>query len=117
MVRAHMTRSIWHVILALVLFASPAFALPAEIRKSLARITNTAQEPNYRIPWLPGATGGGSGTGWVASADRLLTNAHVVSNAKFLTVEKENDPKKYIATVEHIAHDCDLALLKVSDPA
>jgi S1-C subfamily serine protease len=41
----------------------------------------------------------------------------VVSNARFLTVEKENDPKKYIATVEHIAHDCDLALLKVQDPA
>jgi S1-C subfamily serine protease len=112
-----MTRCIWHIILAIVLSASPAFALPAEIRKSLARITNTTQEPNYRIPWLPGATGGGSGTGWVVSKDRLLTNAHVVSNAKFLTVEKENDPKKYIATVEHIAHDCDLALLKVNDPA
>jgi S1-C subfamily serine protease len=54
-----------------------------------------------------------TGTGWVVSKDRLLTNAHVVSNARFLTVEKENDPKKYIATVEHVAHDCDLALLKV----
>jgi len=81
----------------------------------VARITNTAQEPNYRIPWLPGATGGGSGTGWVVTKNRLMTNAHVVSNARFLTVEKENDPKKYIATVEHIAHDCDLALLKVDD--
>jgi len=40
-----------------------------------------------------------------------MTNAHVVSNAKFLTVEKEGDPRKYIAHVEHIAHDCDLALL------
>ena len=39
----------------------------------------------------------------------------VVSNARFITIEKENDPKKYIATVEHIAHDCDLALLKVGD--
>jgi S1-C subfamily serine protease len=40
----------------------------------------------------------------------------VVSNARFITVEKENDPKKYIAKVEHIAHDCDLALLKLDDP-
>jgi S1-C subfamily serine protease len=31
-------------------------------------------------------------------------------------VEKENDPKKYVATVEFIAHDCDLAQLKVEDP-
>jgi S1-C subfamily serine protease len=59
---------------------------------------------------------GGSGTGWVVKANRLMTNAHVVSNAKLLTVEKENDPKKYVATVEFIAHDCDLAQLKVEDP-
>ncbi len=92
-------------------------AEPSPIRKSLARIGNTSQDPNYRQPWLPGATMGSSGTGWVVSKDKILTNAHVVSNARFLTLEKENDPKKYIATVEHVAHDCDLAILKVQDPA
>jgi len=111
----------------LTLFAALVFAQcstasakavdPALIRKSLARIVNTSQEPNYKQPWLPGATMGGSGTGWVVSKDRILTNAHVVSNARFLTLEKERDPKKYIAEVEHIAHDCDLAVLKVQDPA
>jgi len=99
---------------ALLLTVS-ALGQPNEIRKSICRINNTAQEANYRVPWLPGGMSGGSGTGWVVSADRLVTNAHVVSNARFLTVEKENDPKKYIATVEHIAHDCDLAILKVQD--
>lgn len=103
--------------LAALLLTSTALAQPNEIRKSIARINNTAQEANYRSPWLPGGMSGGSGTGWVVSPDRLLTNAHVVSNARFLTVEKENDPKKYIATVEHIAHDCDLAILKVQDPS
>jgi S1-C subfamily serine protease len=92
-------------------------AEPSPVRKSLARIANTAQEPNYKQPWLPGFTGSSSGTGWVVSKDRILTNAHVVSNARFLTLEKENDPKKYIAEVEHVAHDCDLALLKVQDPS
>jgi len=111
-----MIRRIWQIALAVSLLAVAAHAQPNEIRKSVARITNTAQEPNYRVPWLAGPLGGGSGTGWVVGHDRLLTNAHVVSNARFLTVEKENDPKKYIATVEHIAHDCDLALLKVDDP-
>ena len=102
--------------LLLPIFAvSSAFAQQAEIRKSLARITNTAQEFNYRVPWQPGAVGGGSGTGWAVGKDRLMTNAHVVSNARLLTVEKEGDPKKYVATVEHIAHDCDLATLKVED--
>ena len=101
----------------ILLLTAVAWSQPNEVRKSIARINNTAQEANYRVPWLPGSMSGGSGTGWVISPDRLLTNAHVVSNARFLTVEKENDPKKYLATVEHIAHDCDLAILKVQDPA
>ncbi|HYR57741.1 MAG TPA: hypothetical protein VEO95_03885, partial [Chthoniobacteraceae bacterium] len=73
--------------------ACVALSQPAEIRKSVARITNTAQEPNYRMPWLPGQVGAGSGTGWVVAGQRLVTNAHVVSNARFLTEEKEDDPK------------------------
>ena len=91
-------------------------AQPNEVRKSLCRINNVAQEFNYRVPWLPGAQSGGSGTGWVVGENRLMTNAHVVSNARLLTVEKENDPKKYVASIEFIAHDCDLAILKVADP-
>lgn len=98
--------------------AGPASAAdPNVIRKSLARISNTSQEPNYKQPWLPGMTMSSTGTGWVVSKNRILTNAHVVSNARFLTLEKERDPKKYIAEVEHVAHDCDLAVLKVQDPS
>ncbi len=117
--RALMIRRPWSVVVLAVFLlpASLAFSQPGEVRKSIARITNTAQDANYRAPWLPGQVGGGSGTGWVVAGERLVTNAHVVSNARFLTVEKENDPKKYVATVEHIAHDCDLALLKLEDPA
>ncbi len=111
-----MTLRLWPIALAVGLLVSPVFGQPNEIRKSVARVNNTSQDANYRTPWLPGGLGGGSGTGWVVSKDRLVTNAHVVSNARFLTVEKENDPKKYIAQVEHIAHDCDLAVLKVQDP-
>ena len=110
-----MIRPIW-LAAASLFVVHAAFAQPNEIRKSLCRINNTAQEFNYRVPWLPGQMSGGSGTGWVVKKDRLMTNAHVVSNAKLLTVEKENDPKKYVATVEFIAHDCDLAQLKVEDP-
>ena len=110
-----MIRRPWLSAIALFL-AGSALAQPNEIRKSLCRINNTAQEFNYRVPWLPGQMGGGSGTGWLVAKDRLMTNAHVVSNARLLTVEKENDPKKYVATIEFIAHDCDLALLKVEDP-
>src|SRR5688572_25713171 len=112
----HRPRAMTRTLCFLLACAATVGAQPNEFRKSLCRVNNTAQEFNYRVPWLPGGMGGGSGTGWVVSKDRLMTNAHVVSNARLLTVEKENDPKKYVATVEHVAHDCDLAILKVEDP-
>ncbi|MDQ3621028.1 MAG: trypsin-like peptidase domain-containing protein [Verrucomicrobiota bacterium] len=107
----------WQVVVPVLLLSTSALGQPSEIRKSVARISCTGQAANYRIPWLPGPSVGGNGSGWIVTPNRLLTNAHVVSNARFITVEKENDPKKYIARVEHIGHDCDLALLKVDDPS
>jgi len=91
-------------------------AQAAEVGKSLVRIEATAQEPNYKTPWSPGEVGGGVGAGFVISGNRIMTNAHVVSNARFITVSKEGDPKPYPARVLHIAHDADLALLTVTDP-
>ena len=46
-----------------------------------------------------------------------MTNAHVVSNSRYLTVERDGDPNKYRATVLFVAHDCDLALItEVASP-
>jgi S1-C subfamily serine protease len=97
-------------------FLALANMYAAPVAQSLVRIEATSQEPNYRTPWNPGEVGGGVGAGFVISGNRIMTNAHVVSNARFLTVSKEGDPKPYTARVLHIAHDCDLALLTVDDP-
>jgi S1-C subfamily serine protease len=95
----------------------PLAALHAvEISKSLVRIEATSQEPNYKTPWSPGDVTSGVGAGFVVDGRRIMTNAHVVSNARFLTVSKEGDPNPYLAQVLHIAHDCDLALLGVENP-
>jgi S1-C subfamily serine protease len=94
----------------------PLAALHAvEISKSLVRIEATSQEPNYKTPWSPGDVTSGVGAGFVVDGKRIMTNAHVVSNARFLTVSKEGDPNPYLAQVLHIAHDCDLALLGVEN--
>ena len=87
----------------------------APIAESLVRIEATSQEPDYKTPWSPGDVVSGVGAGFVIDGDRIMTNAHVVSNARFLTVSKEGDPKPYTARVLHIAHDCDLALLKIDN--
>src|SRR5262249_45114191 len=86
-----------------------------QVQSSLVRITSTESEPDYRAPWNSGVIGRGVGAGFVIAGQRILTNAHVVSNSRYLTVEREGDPNKYPATVQFVAHDCDLALLRVND--
>ena len=88
----------------------------APVAKSLVRIETTSQEPNYKTPWSSGDVSGGVGAGFIISGNRIMTNAHVVSNARFLTVSKQGDPKPHPAKVIHIAHDCDLAILTVEEP-
>ena len=102
--------------IALALFSTLAALNAVEISRSLVRIEATSQEPNYKTPWNPGDVISGVGAGFVVDGKRVMTNAHVVSNARFLTISKEGDPNPYLAKVLHVAHDCDLALLGVEDP-
>src|SRR6516162_5800175 len=104
--------------LAAFLFLSHAVAQTprvVDIPKSLVRITTTSQEPDYKVPWNPGSISGGIGAGFVVEGERILTNVHVVSNARFIVVEREDDPQRYPAVVQFVGHDCDLAVLRVLD--
>jgi len=103
---------------ARVLAAASFLAAPlcaADPSESMVRISTTSQQPDYNSPWSPGSIGQGVGAGFVISGKRIMTNAHVVSNATFITVLKEGDPNPWEARVLHIAHDCDLAILQVYD--
>lgn len=92
-----------------------------DLSASVVRIDVTDQAADYSSPWNPGHVSGGVGSGFVIIAPngqkRILTNAHVVSNARFITLSRERLSHPYTAHVEFIAHDCDLALLTVDDPA
>jgi len=98
-----------------LLLASPLSA--AEPSASMVRISTTSQQPDYNSPWSPGALGQGVGAGFVISGKRIMTNAHVVGNATFISVLREGDPNPWEARVLHVAHDCDLAILGVYDEA
>jgi S1-C subfamily serine protease len=87
------------------------------VQKSLVRITATEVAPDYRAPWNAGMLGRGIGAGFVIEGNRIMTNAHVVSNSRYLTVERDGDPNKYPAKVLFVAHDCDLALITVDSPS
>ena len=89
--------------------------LIASIRSSIIKINAVYQNADNRSPWLFSAGRSVSGSGFFVEGRRLITNAHVVSNARFITVQKDGDPRQYNAYVEYIAHDCDLAVLNLKE--
>ncbi|MGB1130971.1 MAG: trypsin-like peptidase domain-containing protein [Haloferula sp.] len=99
----------------LLSFAHAADRLPSDVYRSVVRIEAAVQVPDYSIPWNSGRFSGGIGTGFLIGENRILTNAHVVSNARRLLITVHGNPTKYPAKVDFIAHDCDLALLSVED--
>lgn len=111
-----MKQVVMGIAVAFALMVQPAAtAATARIGDSVVRVQATQQPGNYRVPWTPGRVVGGVGAGFVVEGNRIMTNAHVVSDARFLTVSRQDDPKPYTARVLHVAHDCDLALLSVDD--
>lgn len=105
-------------LIALLIAASPAFAAEkaaSDIYRSVLRIEVATQMPDYVTPWNSGRFSGGIGTGFIIGKNKILTNAHVVSNGRRVLVTVYGSPTKYPAKVDYIAHDCDLALLSVQD--
>ena len=85
------------------------------IRRSIFKIRVVSQDPNFRRPWSYRTASKSTGTGFYIGANRILTNAHVVANGRYITVQKDGDEKAFPAYVTFIAHDCDLAILNVPD--
>jgi S1-C subfamily serine protease len=96
----------------LSLFTGSLHASPEIIRKSLVRVQTVSQEADYSSPWNPGGIGQGIGAGFVIDGNRVLTNAHVVSDSRKIWITREGDSNRYPAKILHIAHDCDLAVLQ-----
>ncbi|MCE9614931.1 MAG: trypsin-like peptidase domain-containing protein [Lentisphaerae bacterium] len=106
--------------IALALLAAPPpaarAATAADIgHASVVKIYVTNQRENYMMPWQAGPQSGGSGTGFIIRGKRILTNAHLVADARFLEVQKSGDARRYRATVRFVAHDCDLAELEIQE--
>lgn len=87
-----------------------------EVEKSVVLIQTFTQRPDYKSPWKMKFVSSGSGSGFLIEGNRLLTNAHVVSDARQILVKKASSPQPWLADVTFVAHDSDLALLSVRDP-
>ena len=87
------------------------------IRKGVVQIKVYSQGFDAFSPWMSSQLRQSTGTGFLIEKNKILTNAHVVSNAKYIQVQRHNQTIWYEVEIEHIAHDCDLAMLKAKDPA
>jgi S1-C subfamily serine protease len=106
------------VALALGLAAPALLAASASaVRESVVKVYSTTQRTDYTQPWQSGSPGGGHGSAFIIGKRRILTNAHVVSDSRFLEVQREGSPRRYEARVLFAGHDCDLAVLTVDDPS
>jgi S1-C subfamily serine protease len=105
----------WLLTAALSPQAGSAFLSSHTLRDAVVKIYVTAQRENYAMPWQRSSPITGTGTGFYIGKRRILTNAHVVSDARFLEVQRDGDATRVRARVQFVGHDCDLAVLQVDD--
>ncbi|HYN04084.1 MAG TPA: trypsin-like peptidase domain-containing protein [Vicinamibacteria bacterium] len=72
---------------------------------------------DWSQPWRQEGVSGASGSGFFISGGRIMTNAHVIANARQILVRRPDEANPYVATLEAVGNDCDLAVLRVADPA
>jgi len=72
---------------------------------------------DWSQPWRQEPVSGASGSGFLIDGGRILTNGHVIADAREVLVRRPDQANPYVASVEAKGDDCDLAVLRVADPA
>ena len=84
--------------------------------ESVVKIFAVACTPYYSQPWEMEVQSSSYSSGFMIkhqNKNKILCNAHGVSNITQIRVRKHGDSKKYNAKLEYIGHECDLALLVI----
>lgn len=101
-------------IILLFSFISPHLLLANET-EVVVKIYTVFNRHNYHEPWQMQGQESRQGSGVIIQDNKILTNAHVVSDETFIQVRKTGHVKRYTAKVDVVAHEIDLALLSVKD--
>lgn len=120
--------SVWRIVVGGVLCAvamSPVLAGEANSAdgdpsggtfNAVVKLEVSGSMADPTIPWQS-VKDAGDGSGVVIDDGRILTCAHCVTGATYIRIRKRSEDSLYKGTVEFVDHDCDLALVKVADPA
>jgi S1-C subfamily serine protease len=100
-----------------VLTVLPLLALALLPEDSVVRIQVYSARYDWQAPWRVLPVDSGVGSGFVIAGGKILTNAHVVRDARRVLIKKHHVANPFTAKVEAVGDDCDLALLSVEDPA
>ena len=84
---------------------------------SILRVNSTNQAYDFLRPWTKKAPFSRRGLGTLVEGGRILVTAELVANNTFIELEKATTAEKSSATVERVDYDCNLALLRPTDPA
>ncbi|MEO0511533.1 MAG: trypsin-like peptidase domain-containing protein [Planctomycetota bacterium] len=86
-----------------------------DVRDSVVQIFTTSRLPDLRRPWTRQTPREATGTGFVISGNRILTNAHVVDYARRILVQPYQSSDELEARVVAIARGIDLAVIELED--
>jgi len=87
-----------------------------DVRDAMVKIYAHQMEPYYYDPWSMNRPTRSSGSGCLIEGNRILTNAHVISDQSYVEVLRYGQPQKFKARIIAVSHAADLALLTVDDP-
>jgi S1-C subfamily serine protease len=106
-------------VLALGLASPLAAQVPAPgngVAASVVHVQVFRSAFDWSQPWRQEGVTAASGSGFFIAGGRILTNAHVIADARQILVRRPDQANPYVATVEAVGNDCDLAVLRVADP-
>jgi S1-C subfamily serine protease len=89
-----------------------------KLLRSVVKILTVSDAPDYDQPWQTRGPSSTAGSGVIISTargPRVLTNAHCVENYAFVEARRYGNAHRFVAEVEAIGYECDLALLRIPD--